>query len=76
MLKHYHVAKFRLACHRIMRECPNEYAKGYAKAGYWMEREDEIRAQALYILSNMSHWRGLNAKVCRKVLKEIAGERP
>jgi hypothetical protein len=52
--------------------CPkaNEYAKAYAQAGLSMSSMDYIKVQALYILSNLSGWRGENAKVVKQIMKE------
>ena len=49
------------------------YAVGYAKAGRHMTDPHEIRVQALYILNNMSYWRGDIAKEVRASLKKIGG---
>lgn len=46
------------------------YAVGYARAGVGMTGHD-ARFQALYILSNMSRWRGDTAKQVRESLKKI-----
>ena len=63
--------RFYAACRQIIRHCPNQYAKAYAKAGLDLTTDDEIRMQALYILCNIGHWRHQDAKVCRKVLNEM-----
>ena len=50
------------------------YAAGYASAGRargGMEGE-ERRVQALYILNNITHWRGDLAKTVRARLKEFS----
>jgi hypothetical protein len=46
------------------------YAVNYAKAGIGMVGE-ERRVQAIYILSNMSGWRGDVAKEVRAALNEV-----
>ena len=65
----------------ILDECPNEYAKAYADALdqaayegeiYYGSREHGLKMQALYILSNITHWRGDTAKAVRAYLKEYA----
>lgn len=65
---------FNEACTIIMMEPKNPgnmaYAKSYAHAGINMTGEAR-RVQALYILSNLSHWRGDNAKKVRAYLKTV-----
>ena len=46
------------------------YAVEYAKAGLDMTGY-ELRIQCLYVLSNMTRWRGDLAKEVRRVLKEF-----
>ena len=52
----------------------NEYAKAYAAAGLGMTNPEEIRVQALYLLSNLSHWRGPEAKATKASLKLFANK--
>lgn len=59
------------ACNQIVASCPNEYARAYAGAGIGMTGEAR-RVQALYILSNITHWRGDRAKEVRTALKGYA----
>ena len=47
------------------------YAVGYARAGIGMTGHD-AKFQALYILNNMSRWRGDLAKEVRDSLKAIS----
>ena len=47
------------------------YAVGYARAGLTLDDPDAQRVQALYLLSNITHWRGDLAKVVRATLKEF-----
>ena len=47
------------------------YAIGYARHGLTCEGH-EARVQALYILNNMTRWRGPMAKQVRDSLKSIA----
>jgi hypothetical protein len=47
------------------------YAVGYARAGLGMEGY-EAKFQALYILNNMTRWRGDTAKEVRESLKKIS----
>jgi hypothetical protein len=65
---------WRLYCRTVVHECNNEYAKAYAQAGLAMTDPHEIAVQALYILNNIQHWRGLAAKQIRTNLKQIAKE--
>jgi hypothetical protein len=62
---------FNDACRRVFENCPDGYAKTYARAGINMIGE-EARVQALYILGNMSYWRGDEAKQVRMFLKEFS----
>jgi len=48
------------------------YAASYASAGRRMHDAEEQRVQALYILNNITHWRGDLAKRVRASLKEFA----
>jgi hypothetical protein len=47
------------------------YAINYARAGMGMSGAD-ARVQALYILNNMSRWRGPQAKLVRESLRVIS----
>lgn len=47
------------------------YAVNYAKYGLTITSLDEAKVQALYILNNMTHWRGDIAKETRAILKRI-----
>lgn len=50
------------------------YAVGYAEAGMGMTPgTHEAKVQALYILNNISGWRGDEAKTVRAALKAEAG---
>lgn len=59
------------ACNAVLRESNNGYAKAYALAGSKMTGE-EARVQALYILNNITHWRGGPSKEVRAFLKEFS----
>lgn len=62
------------ACAAILRnrqEKALNYAVEYARAGQDMTGPD-ARIQALYILNNMSRWRGPEAKLVRESLRAIA----
>lgn len=49
-----------------------QYAAGYASAGRRMHDREEIRVQALYILSNLQYWRGDEARTVKALLKQFA----
>jgi hypothetical protein len=65
------------ACQRIARnENCDPYAKAYAKAGIAMCRNytmEAIKVQSLYLLSNLTYWRGEEAKKVKNVLRHFAG---
>lgn len=65
---------FHDACRAIMRATSPavNYAVNYAQAGLRMSNPDEIRVQSLYILNNITHWRGDEAKAVRNILKGAA----
>lgn len=44
------------------------YAVNYAIAGLQMTGK-ALKVQVLYVLNNMTHWRGREAKQCRQILK-------
>ena len=48
------------------------YAIAYAKHGLYVTDPYEQKVQALYILNNMTHWRGDIAKRVRESLKTVA----
>lgn len=50
-----------------------QYAASYALRGLMMYGE-ERRVQALYILNNMSGWRGEEAKAVREIFKRASKE--
>lgn len=67
---------FHEACQRVIRAARNappnaliQYAATYAKAGMRLREMDEIRVQALYILTNLSAWRGEEAQLVKATLK-------
>jgi hypothetical protein len=59
---------FTEACARVIRYCPNEHAVAYARAGLRMTDREAIRVQVLYILGNMTGWRGEQAALVRTTL--------
>lgn len=48
------------------------YAVGYARAGLRMVLSHEKKVQALYILGNITRWRGDKAKEVRAFLKAFS----
>jgi hypothetical protein len=65
------VQLFHWLCQEIARHCPNSTAQTYARAGLSCYTDDEIKAQAPYILVNMTHWRGDRAKHCKMTLRSF-----
>lgn len=67
-------ARFIAACRTVLTDPrTNAFAKAYAASGITCCRsEAEMRAQALYMLSNLQHWRGETARETKAVLKEFA----
>lgn len=75
---------FRLACSIIIQhgtarngrraEPALNYAVGYAQAGLHLYDPEAIRVQILYILNNITHWRGTSATQVRRDLKELSKE--
>ena len=49
-----------------------QYAATYAKAGLQMTDRETIRVQCLYILNNLSGWRGEEAKQVKATLIEFS----
>jgi hypothetical protein len=67
---------FEQACRRIIIAATDakpsamiQYAASYAAAGRHMTDPEEIRVQKLYILNNLSAWRGDEAKLVKAALK-------
>lgn len=66
---------FHIACQNIVEyqeEKALNYAVNYAKHGLTVTTLYEAKIQALYILNNMTHWRGDVAKLTRAILKSMA----
>lgn len=60
-------------CETVLRDTRTDgYAKSYAKAGLSLVDDHSRKVQALYILSNISHWRGATASKVRAALKAYA----
>lgn len=69
------VEEFHSACASILHERASpalNYAVGYARAGGSMYAPDEIQVQCLYILNNITHWRGPIAKQSRETFKRLS----
>ena len=47
------------------------YAIDYCRAGLYLSHE-ALRMQTLYILNNITHWRGTGNKEIRQLLKDFA----
>ena len=66
--------KFHEACRLVVKNQTAKalnYCVNYAKYGLEVSDESEAKVQALYVLSNMTHWRGDDAKRARQLLKEF-----
>lgn len=50
----------------------NLYAKAYAEAGLDLMAPAAQAVQALYILNNITHWRGEKSREVRAALKEFS----
>ena len=49
------------------------YCVNYARAGLHMTGR-ELKVQCLYVLNNMTHWRGADARKARNIIKEYIKE--
>lgn len=65
----FHEACRSIVAHQGVRSL--NYAIAYAKLGLIISDPHEQRVQALYILNNMTHWRGDIAKRVRASLKSV-----
>lgn len=66
----FHEACRSIVAHQGVRSL--NYAINYAKHGLLVSDPYEKKVQALYILNNMTHWRGDIAKRVRDSLKSVA----
>ena len=67
--------RFTDACQAVVDAKDNpavNYAVGYARAGLTMDDWWVCKTQCLYILSNITAWRGDTAKHVRAELKELS----
>lgn len=63
---------FHDCCREVLVQCGDAYAKSYATGGLYLVGAEEIRVQALYLRSNLSHWRGDRARAVKARLDEIS----
>jgi hypothetical protein len=66
----FHEACRSIVAHQGVRSL--NYAIAYAKHGLLVRNAHEQKVQALYILNNMTHWRGDIAKRVREALKQVS----
>jgi hypothetical protein len=70
--------EWQLACSAIVENAKPgsllSYAAAYAKAGSEMRSSRERSVQALYMLCNLSAWRGTEARKVRAIVKAVAAE--
>lgn len=62
---------YRRILKQVLRQCPNDYAQGYASYGLGLVEADAIHMQLLYIRENMKGWRGQDAEVCKALIDEL-----
>ena len=65
---------FKQACQNIVdhkNSAAVNYAVGYAEYGLTITDKHEAKVQALYILNNITHWRGPIASESRSILKNF-----
>ena len=66
--------QFHKACKNIVKNKEAKalnYAVDYTKYGLTITDKYEATTQALYILNNISYWRGKTAKETRQMLKDF-----
>jgi hypothetical protein len=79
-MKSDHEKRFHSCCKSIIHAADVDHTKavnwayGYAQAGLSLYTSEGIRVQCLYILNNITHWRGDEAKRVRNELKSLAEE--
>lgn len=70
--------EFRNACRAVVANKEKRslaYAVGYASAGLALADARSIQVQCLYILNNMTGWRGPVATECRGIFKRLSTDR-
>lgn len=58
------------AFRKVIKDCPNPYARAYALAGLELDDEEALRVQAGYVLSNLGGWK---EKDVIRILKRVSG---
>lgn len=58
------------AFQEVLDDCPNGFAKAYAKAGLGLTEREDVRVQILYVLNNTQQWRGDQAKRVKNTLRQ------
>jgi hypothetical protein len=69
------ISDFHDACRTVLlnRSLPAlNYAVGYASAGLMLSDRASIIVQCLYILNNLSSWRGADARETRETFKRLS----
>lgn len=72
------IDQFHEACQNIVDNADQKslnYAVNYAKYGLTIGELADAKVHALYILNNMTHWRGNLAMETRATLKEVSKSR-
>jgi len=63
------------ALNLTVEHCKNQYAVAYARKALELElRGEALRHQVLYVLTNISHWRGPAAQGVRTTLKQFVAQ--
>lgn len=74
MTDRYQLTEFHKACQSIVDnqdEKALNYAVNYAKHGLTITTLYEAKIQALYIVGNITSWRGITAQETRAILKKL-----
>ena len=70
------ISDFHDACRAVLSASKHtralNWAVGYASAGLSLKDGEAIRVQCLYILNNITHWRGPIASVARGHFKRLS----
>lgn len=69
------LSDFHAACRKVInaRTSPSvRFAVNYAEAGLGMTDPESVRVQCLYILNNITGWRGDDAKAARAEFKRLS----
>lgn len=71
------ISDFHQACQDVIDLAKGQYAgyaQQYAKAGLRMGDRHAIKLQALYILTNLTHWQGQDARHAKAALRDFASD--